>query len=84
VNLRGLNGYERTEALISIAHPDDRETLERAARAHGLLAPCFPVPMLPEEGGARRYPSYKERRDYKTPLNSILWGYDWDPVQSGK
>ena len=25
VNLRGLNGYERATALISIAHPDDRE-----------------------------------------------------------
>lgn len=84
VNLRGLNGYERAAALISIAHPDDREGLERAALKNGLLPRCFPVPMLPEEGGRRRYPSYQERRKYKTPLNSILWGYDWEPTQSGK
>jgi acyl-CoA hydrolase len=84
VNLRGLNGYERASALISIAHPDDREALERSARQHGLLAPVFPAAMLPQEGGARRYPSYQERRDYKIPANSILWGYDWDPTQSGK
>jgi acyl-CoA hydrolase len=84
VNLRGLNGYERTAALISIAHPDDRENLERFAHEHGLLARRFPVDMLPEEGGARRYPSYQERRDYKIPYNSAVWGYDWDPTQSGK
>jgi acyl-CoA hydrolase len=84
VNLRGLNGYERAAALISIAHPEDREDLERAARENGLLPPCFPVAMLPEEGGARRYPSYQERRKHKIPANSILWGCDWDPTQSGK
>jgi acyl-CoA hydrolase len=84
VNLRGLNGYERTTALISIAHPDDREALERAAHTHGLLPQHFPVDMRPEEGGARRYPSYEERRDHKIPYNSLLWGYDWDPIQSGK
>ncbi|HOO90366.1 MAG TPA: acetyl-CoA hydrolase/transferase C-terminal domain-containing protein [Syntrophales bacterium] len=84
VNLRGLNGYERTSALISIAHPDDREWLEREAHAHGLLAPHFPVSMKPEEGGARRYPSYKDKRNYKVPANSAVWGYDWDPIQSGK
>jgi acyl-CoA hydrolase len=84
VNLRGLNGYERTEAIISIAHPDDRASLEKEAREYGLLPPEFPVNMLPKEGGARRYPSYDERRDYKSPFNSELWGYDWDPYQTGK
>ena len=84
VNLRGLNGYERTAALISVAHPDDRENLERLAHTHGLLPRCFPADMLPAEGGNRRYPSYAERRDYKIPFNSELWGYDWDPTQSGK
>ena len=39
VNLRGLNGYERAAAMISIAHPDDREWLEKEARKSGLLAP---------------------------------------------
>ena len=28
--------------------------------------------------------SYDERRDYKIPLNSEGWGFDWDPYQSGK
>lgn len=32
VNLRGKNLRERAKALISIAHPDHREALERAAR----------------------------------------------------
>ena len=84
VNLRGLAGYERAAALISIAHPDDREWLEKEARANGLLAPKFPVSMLPKEGGARRYPSYADRRNYKLPLGSEIWGFDWDPYQSGK
>jgi len=87
VNLRGLSGYERAAALISIAHPDDREWLEREAREHGLLPPKFPVSMLPAEGGSegRRYPSYDERRKYKIPMGSAVWGYDWDEgFQSGK
>ena len=84
VNLRGLSGYERAEALISIAHPDDREWLEREARTHGLLAPKFPVSMLPKEGETRRYPSYDDRRNYKVPMNSDFWGFDWDPYQNGK
>jgi hypothetical protein len=36
------------------------------------------------EGGARRYPSYEARRQYKTPFHSDFWGFDWDPYQSGK
>jgi acyl-CoA hydrolase len=31
VNLFGKNLYERAKALISIAHPDHREILDRAA-----------------------------------------------------
>jgi acyl-CoA hydrolase len=84
VNLRGLNGYERAAALISIAHPDDREWLTREARENGLLPPQFPVDFLPAEGGNRRYPSYGDRRRYKMPMGGALWGYDWDPIQSGK
>ena len=85
VNLRGLSGYERVAALISIAHPDDREMLEREAHKHSMLAPKFPVSMLPKEGGSRRYPSYNDRRKYKIPMGSAVWGYDWDDgYQSGK
>ncbi|MFZ4437361.1 MAG: acetyl-CoA hydrolase/transferase family protein [Syntrophales bacterium] len=84
VNLRGLSGYERASALISIAHPDDRAWLTEEARKHNLIAPHFPLSMHPEEGGGRRYPSYDERRQYKIPLNSEGFGFDWDPFQSGK
>jgi acyl-CoA hydrolase len=85
VNLRGLNGYERAAALISIAHPDDREWLEQQARENGLLPPKFPVSMLPAEGGGRRYPNYDERRNHKIPMGSAVWGYDWESgIQSGK
>jgi acyl-CoA hydrolase len=37
VNLKGKSVPERAAALISIAHPDFREGLEREARANGLL-----------------------------------------------
>jgi acyl-CoA hydrolase len=85
VNLRGLNGYERAAALISIAHPDDREWLEKEARENGLLPPKFPVSMLPVEGETRRYPSCAERRKYKIPYHGEIWGYDWeDGYQSAK
>jgi len=54
VNLRGLNGYERAAALISIAHPDDREWLEREARNTACWHRNFPFPCCPgrvEPGG---------------------------------
>ena len=84
INLRGLNGYERAAAIISIAHPEDREWLTKAAYENGLLPPRFPVSMLPREGGARRYPAAAERRHYKIPVNSDFYGFDWDPFLSGK
>lgn len=37
VNLKGRSVPERARAMISIAHPDFREELEREARAHGLI-----------------------------------------------
>ncbi len=36
VNLKGKTGWERAEALISIAHPDFREELTEAAKKMGL------------------------------------------------
>nr|ART36592.1 C638 [uncultured bacterium] len=41
VNLKGKSIPERVNALISIAHPDDREVLEKQARTHGLLPRRF-------------------------------------------
>ena len=37
VNLKGKSVPERARAMISIAHPDFREELEREAREHGLI-----------------------------------------------
>jgi acyl-CoA hydrolase len=37
VNLKGKSVPERAKAMISIAHPDFREQLEREARTHGLI-----------------------------------------------
>jgi len=37
VNLKGKSIPERATAMISVAHPDFREGLEREAREHGLL-----------------------------------------------
>lgn len=41
VNLKGKSVSERACALISIAHPDDRDALHEAARRHGLLGRRF-------------------------------------------
>ena len=37
VNLKGKSVAERARAMISIAHPDFRDSLERDAREHGLI-----------------------------------------------
>jgi acyl-CoA hydrolase len=37
VNLKGRSVPERARAMISVAHPDFREDLERHAREHGLI-----------------------------------------------
>jgi len=37
VNLKGKSVPERAKAMISLAHPDFREGLERQAREHGLI-----------------------------------------------
>ena len=41
VNLKGKSVAERAKALISIAHPDFRESLEREAREHKLMPRTF-------------------------------------------
>jgi acyl-CoA hydrolase len=41
VNLKGKSVAERARAMISIAHPDFRDDLERAAREHRLLPRGF-------------------------------------------
>ena len=75
---------ERAQALISIAHPDDREHLEKEAYRLNLVPKKFSVPMWPPE--ERRYPDYvTERRDWKMPYASPVWGYDLsDDGWSGK
>lgn len=41
VNLKGKSVPERARAMISLAHPDFREGLEREAREHGLIPASF-------------------------------------------
>jgi acyl-CoA hydrolase len=41
VNLKGKSVPERARAMISIAHPDFRDELEREARGHGLIPMGF-------------------------------------------
>ena len=41
VNLKGKSVPERAQAMISIAHPDFREDLEREARENGLVPASF-------------------------------------------
>jgi len=41
VNLKGRSIPERAKAMISIAHPDFRDELERDARARGLIPKSF-------------------------------------------
>ena len=41
VNLKGKSVAERARALISIAHPDFREELERDAYTHQLIPKGF-------------------------------------------
>ena len=41
VNLKGKSVPERAKAMISLAHPDFRESLEREARTNGLIPRSF-------------------------------------------
>ena len=41
VNLKGKSIPERAKAMISLAHPDFRDDLERDARTHGLIPRSF-------------------------------------------
>ncbi len=41
VNLKGKSVAERARAMISLAHPDFREDLEREAREHRLIPRCY-------------------------------------------
>ena len=41
VNLKGKSIPERAKAMISLAHPDFRDDLEREARTNGLIPRSF-------------------------------------------
>jgi acyl-CoA hydrolase len=42
-NLKGKSVAQRAKAMISIAHPDFREPLERQAYAHRLIPKVFTI-----------------------------------------
>jgi acyl-CoA hydrolase len=41
VNLKGKSVPDRARAMVSVAHPDFRDELERLARRHGLIPKGF-------------------------------------------
>ena len=50
VNLKGKSVPERAKAMISIAHPDFRDDLEREARENGLIPRSFCEPVVVNAG----------------------------------
>jgi acyl-CoA hydrolase len=81
VNLSGKSQAEKARDIINVlAHPDDRESLERAAHEMHLLPAVFKL------GPDRRYPDYwNDLRDYKHVYASELWGWEQqDNLWSGK
>jgi acyl-CoA hydrolase len=71
--LWGKGSYERAKDIISLAHPDDREQLEKEAYENHLMPRAFPVAMDVN----RRYPDWRERRNFKPAYTSILWGDEY-------
>ena len=61
VNLMGCTDAEKARKIISIAHPDDREDLEKAARHMGLKPDHWMFESCPD----RRFPTSDELRDHK-------------------
>lgn len=81
VNLMGKTQYEKAHDIINIlAHPDDREWLEREAYNMNLIPKHFKL------SPNRRYPEYrKDLRDYKHWYSSELQGFDYiGDLWSGK
>ena len=73
VNLSGKSQAEKAHDIINVlAHPDDRETLERAAHEMHLL------PRVYKLSENRRYPDYwKDLRDYKHVYTSEMEGWEY-------
>ncbi|AHF97294.1 4-hydroxybutyrate CoA-transferase [Desulfurella acetivorans A63] len=61
VNLMACTDAEKARKLISIAHPDDREELEKEAAKLGIKTKHWMFDVSPD----RRYPSANELKDHK-------------------
>ena len=74
VNLMGKTEYEKAHDIINIlAHPNDREWLEREAHKLNLVPKQFKL--SPD----RRYPDYwEDLRSYKHLYASEMWGFEHD------
>jgi acyl-CoA hydrolase len=68
VNLMGCSDAEKSRLLISIAHPDDRESLEKEAFGRGLKTRHWMFNVAPD----RRYPSADELKDHKFAYNDLI------------
>jgi len=67
VNLMGCSGWEKARRIISIAHPDDREMLEKGAHELGLKPNHWMFKSCPD----RRYPSANDLKDYRHPYMDL-------------
>ncbi len=54
VNLKGKSILERAKAMISLAHPDFRDDLEREARVNGLIPISFCLGEVVEQSRVRK------------------------------
>jgi len=61
VNIQGCTDAEKARKIISIAHPDDREELEKGALEMGIMADHWMFKSAPD----RRFPTAEEQKDHK-------------------
>lgn len=68
VNLMGCTDAEKSRKIISIAHPDDREMLERGALEMGLKTNHWMFDNAPD----RRFPKATDLKDHKYGYAQVL------------
>jgi len=70
VNIMGCTDAEKARKIISIAHPDDREMLEKGAREMGIMADHWMFDSAPD----RRFPSSDDLKEHKYGYAQMSYG----------